>query len=237
MKNKIRIYAILLLIFFSGYGLLAQTNSTIVKRKNIISINLISLPPLFNNLNQKWVGLEYQRIINNKLSLSIATYIGIFEDYTFTKYHDFFDEGQGFSYTRENVRMPGYHIIPSIRYELFRPIKKTSFAIYVTAKLDYYQYFMKKEIYESYTNNTESSRNMTYRFNIGGGVGAQYIAFERLSVDLNISLFTKIFSKSTSNQIPELYPENSFWKNANNSNWATINLMLGYAFGNKSNNN
>jgi len=226
--NSLLITVVFLFSFFISVG---QTDSTTVLRNNFLKINLISLPPLFNNLNQKWIGIEYQRLINEKVSISIITDFGIFEDYTYTKYHDYFDENEGFSYTRENVQIPGYHIIPSFRYLLIRPLKTADFGIYATANLDYYQYFLKREVYYSSTDNTISNQNSTYRFNIGVGIGAQYIAFNRFSLDLNIALFTKLISKSTNDEFPELYPENSFWRSNNNSSWATINLMLGYAFG------
>ncbi len=228
IKNRFLLTAILSISFFI---LIGQTHNTKILRNNLIKINLISLPPLINNLNQKWIGLEYQRLITRKVSFSITTEFGIFEDYTYIKYHDFFDENEGFSYTRENVQIPGYHIIPSFRYLLIRPLKKADFGIYATANLDYYQYFLKKDIYYSSTDNTISNQNSTYRFNIGVGIGAQYIAFNRFSLDLNIALFTKLISKSTNDEFPELYPKNSFWRSDNNSSWATINLMLGYAFG------
>lgn len=219
---------ILLTSFLSSIG---QTDTTISLRNNIIKINLISLPPLFNNLNQKWIGLEYQRILNPKLSVSVLTDFGIFEDYSFTKYHDYFDENGGFSYTRQDVSIPGYHIIPSVNYYFFRFKGKAAQGVYVAGKIDYYHYFMRKEIYHSSTNKSESYNNSTLRFNAGCAIGAQYIAYKRFTFDLNISFFTKIFSKSTSDGLPELYPENSFWRSKDNSSWTTINLMFGYAFG------
>jgi len=229
LVRKITLLTVILIIPF--FNLIGQTDTIKISRKNIIKINLISLPPLFNNLSQKWIGLEYQRIINEKLSLSLLTDFGIFQDYRFTKYHDFFDENGGFSYTQEDVFIPGYHIIPSINYYFIRSKTKAAQGIYVAGKFDYYHYFMKTDIYHSSTNQTESYKNSTYRFNIGCGLGAQYVVYERFTLDLNVSLFTKLFSKSTSEEVPELYPENSFWRSSDNSSWATVNLMLGYAFG------
>jgi len=223
------------ILSFSVLMMMSQNDTSSISRKNFIKINLISLPPLINNLNQKWIGLEYQRIIDERLSFAVTADFGIFQDYTYIKYHDFFDEDQGFSYTREDVRIPGYHIIPSLRYIFIRPFKKADISIYTAVNLDYYQYFMNKSIYQSFTDQTTTYHNSTIRFNIGGSIGAQYIVFNRFSLDLNISLFTKIYSKSTSDELPELYPENSFWKSNNNSTWATINLMLGYKFGSNKN--
>jgi len=211
-----------------------QNDSLNSFKKNIIQINLVSLPPLFNNLNQKWIGIEYQRRITRNFSITLMTDFGNFQDYSYTKYHDYFDENQGFSYTREDVLINGYHIIPSIRYVVLQVFKKADVKLYTNINFDYYHYFMKKEVYYSLTDRLDRIRNSTYRFNIGGGIGAQYIAFSRISVDLNISILTKIYSSTSNNTLSELYPENSFWKSSNKATWATINLMLGYAFGNKS---
>ncbi len=232
IQTTFRSYILLTAILSASYfNLFGQSDSINTLRNNVIKINLISLPPLVNDLNQKWIGIEYQRILSEKVSFSITTDFGVFEDYTYTKYHDFFDEYEGFSYTREDVRIPGFHIIPSFRYILTKPIKNADFGVYASGNLDYYYYTMKKDIYYSATNQTIPYQNSTYRFNIGVGIGAQYIAFNRISLDLNISLFTKLLSKSTNEELPELYPENSFWRNKNNSTWATINFMLGYTFG------
>ncbi len=221
---------VLLLLGLSVSGF-SQSSHAEVQNNNILKINLISLPPLFNNLNQQWLGIEYQRILSKKISISLMSDFGKFEKYTFTKYYNFFDEDEGFYHISEDVIIPGYHIIPSINYYFLSLADKPGQGLFVSGKLDYYHYFMKKEIYNSLTNKTNSSQNSTYRFNIGLGLGAQYIAFNRFSLDLNISVFTKIFSQSSEEHMPELYPENSFWKSENNSSWATINLMLGYKFG------
>jgi len=226
--KKLLLTIILLLPFLTSR---AQSDPGKLIRKNLIKINLISLPPLFNNLNQKWIGLEYQRLVSEKTSLSLTFDVGRFEDYTFIKYHDYFDEHGGFSYTREEVTIPGIHIIPAVNYFLVHSSSKVGQGIYVGGRLNYYQYFMKKQVYESSTDQTTTAHNSTLRFDVGCGVGAQYLAFNRFTLDLNISLFTKIYSNSSNQQYQELYPENSFWRSNDSSTWATINLMFGYAFG------
>ena len=224
-------YLVFILFTLSCIHASGQSDTSNNVRNNFIKINLISLPPLMNNLNQKWIGLEYQRLISERTSLSLTFDVGRFEDYTFTKYHDYFDEHGGFSYTREEVTIPGFHIIPAVNYFLVHSPGKAGQGIYVGGRLDYYQYFMKKQVYESSIDQTTTTHNSTLRFDVGCGVGAQYLAFNRFTLDLNISLFTKIYSSSSNPQYQELYPENSFWRSNDNSTWTTINLMLGYAFG------
>jgi len=223
-------FLLLLGLSVSGFS---QHGNVEVQRNNILKLNLISLPPLFNNLNQQWLGIEYQRIISKKISVALMSNFGLFEKYTFTKYYNFFDEKEGFYHISEDVRIPGYHIIPTVNYYFLSHVDKPGQGIFISGKIDYYHYFIKKEIFNSLTNKTDKLQNSTYRFSIGLGIGVQYIAFNRFSLDLNISVFTKIISQSSEENMPELYPENSFWRSANNSTWSTINLMLGYKFGSK----
>ncbi|MDT8309527.1 MAG: hypothetical protein RQ866_08335, partial [Bacteroidales bacterium] len=82
-------------VFFTSDGAVHDNDSLNSFKKNIIQINLVSLPPLFTNLNQKWIGIEYQRSINRNFSITLMTDLGKFQDYSFTKYHDYFDENQG----------------------------------------------------------------------------------------------------------------------------------------------
>jgi len=233
MRNILIIFiAVFILNISFPYGeIYGQADSSKWDHSNIIKINLISLPPLFNKLNQKWLGLEYQRLLNKKLSLALSSDFGVFEDYTYIKYYDFFDEDHGFSYTQEDIFISGFHIIPSINYYPLNFGGKAGQGLFIAGKIDYYHYKMNKQYYNSLTNQTDHSHNTTDRLNIGVAAGAQYIIIRRISIDLNISFFTKIISYSDSETLTELYPENSFWRSNDNSSWATINLMLGYSFG------
>lgn len=222
---------LVIVFLFSLLSSMAQSDNPQIHRNNFIKINLISLPPLINNLNQQWIGLQYQRLVSDKLSISMTVDLGQFEDYSYTKYHDYFDEYGGFSFTREDVVIPGFHLIPAVDYYVFISEKISGQGLYIGGRVDYYQYNMKKTVFESSTNQTSYVRNSTSRFDVGLGVGGQYVMFSRLSVDLNISIFTKILANSSNQQYTELYPENAFWKSNDNSTWSTINFMIGYAFG------
>lgn len=231
--KQIKLISLLLcftmLILNSG----AQSQETVqnVFRPNILKINLVPLPPLINNLNQKWIGIEYQRISNQKISYSALLDVGRFQDYNFTKYYDYFDEHQGFRFTREKVLITGFHLIPSLKYYVRSNRERKGQGIYVSVNIDYYHYFRKTAFFDSATNQTDEAQDQSARFNIGSTLGAQYLAFNRLAVEVNISIFTKLFTTSSAPTNPEIYPLNAFWRTANNASWATINIMIGYAFG------
>lgn len=228
-KLFLSLLSVAMLILNSG----AHGQETLQKesRPNILKINLVPLPPLINNLNQKWIGIEYQRISNQKISFSALLDVGRFQDYSFTKYYDYFDEHQGFRFTREKVLITGFHLIPSLKYYVKSSRERKGQGIYVSGNIDYYHYFRKTAFFDSATKQTDDAQDQSARFNIGSTLGAQYLAFNRLAVEVNISIFTKLFTTSSAPTNPEIYPLNSFWRTANNASWATINIMVGYAFG------
>ncbi|MEN8224807.1 MAG: hypothetical protein ABFS05_05550, partial [Bacteroidota bacterium] len=126
---------------------------------------------------------------NRKISFSLLTNLGIFEDYTFKKYYDYFNQHQGFSYTREDVITRGYHLIPSVKYHIIGLKHKQEAGIFAGGCIDVNQYFKKSSLFDSRTKNTEYSRLNTSRMGLGITLGAQYMAYTRLYLDINISFF------------------------------------------------
>jgi len=85
---------LLLLLQLLSVQLVAQTTAIPENnfRNNIIKINIIPIAEAISGHNQKWTGIEYERFINPGLSIGAIVNFGLFEDYSFTKYHDYFDE-------------------------------------------------------------------------------------------------------------------------------------------------
>ena len=125
IRNHLKYYLFLLSFVVFTTGMIFGQQVPESFRNNILKINVLPVAPLINGHNQKWIGLEYERFLQQKLSLSATLNVGLFEDYTYKKYHDFFEEDQGFSYTQTDVSTRGYHFIPTIRYYfLFTKSKK-----------------------------------------------------------------------------------------------------------------
>jgi hypothetical protein len=198
---------------------------------NILKINLLPIFPAINGHNQKWIGLEYDYLISNKLSFSMMADVGLFEDYTFIKYHNFFEENGTFSNTRQEVRTWGYHLIPSASYHFLEIGKMRGRGFYLGGNLDFNQYFRKSETTESISMERSEYSYHTSRFSIGATLGVQYIAWSRLVIDLNISLFVKLFTINSEGTINEIDPLHATWVFYNGDAWSTVNLMIGYSFG------
>jgi hypothetical protein len=220
------------LVLLSAVTAIPQSaDSTKSFRNNMVKLNLIAVSPLLSGHNEKWIGIEYERFINQKMSFTLTSDVGLFEDYTFTKYHDFFDEYGGFAYTQQTVKTIGYHFLPSFRYYFLTTKKKKGQGLYAAGLLDFNQYFMKSELYHSAENTSGYTSASTTRFGVGASLGGQYIAWSRLVVDLNVSIFAKVFSMTAGQDVAETEPLNAQWVSDENNGWVTVNFMIGYAFG------
>ena len=200
-------------------------------RNNIIKINVIPIAESINGHNQKRISIEYERFLKHNLSVGAVVNFGLFEDYTFIKYHDYFDENEGFSYTRKDVVTRGYHFIPSVKFYFWGTKQKKGQGLYISGCLDFNQYFKKSEIYFSQMNSFAYENSSTTRLSTGATLGGQFVAFTRLVIDLNISIYGKLFSVNRGQNNSEIAPLNATWVFNDNKGWSTINLMIGYAFG------
>lgn len=200
-------------------------------RNNAIKVNLLPIGPLIAGNNEKWLGFEYERFIRERVSLTAMVDFGLFEDYTFIKYHDYFDDYQGFSYTQINTTTRGYHIIPTIRYYFLYTKRKKGQGFYLSGSLDWSQYFQNQESYLSLSGFSQTKYNSTSRLSVGGILGCQYVAFTRLIIDINISLYAPIITVNNDSYQNEIPPLHANWVLGENVGYSTINVMLGYAFG------
>lgn len=236
-----RLSAILFCLFFIGGNLQLSGQDSIpdIFRKNIIKINFIPVIPALSGQSQQWVGIEYQRYINTRISVSLLINTGIFEDYNYKKYYDFFNQHQGFSYTQRDVKTTGYDLIPAVNYYFLRSSLKPGQGLFAGGKIDINQYFKKSSTYDSQTGSTNNFQFTQTRIGIGLSAGGQYIAWSRLSLGMDLSLFFRVLeNKSMPDQL-SIPPINAFWKTDEDTMWATVQIMIGYAFGggkNKKNN-
>lgn len=224
-------YFLVAFLLISAFANAQITESISGFRNNLVKLNLLAVTPLFSGHNEKWIGIEYERFINQKMSFTLMSDVGLFEDYTFTKYHDFFDEYGGFAYTQQTTKTIGYHFLPSFRYYFLITKKKKGQGLYAAGQFDFNQYFMNSEFYHSTENTSNYNSSSTTRFGIGASLGGQYVAWSRLVIDLNVSIYAKVFSITNGEDTTETEPLNAQWVSDENNGWVTVNFMLGYAFG------
>lgn len=222
-------------LFFLCFSLFSKAQTDAIPkpdfRNNFVKLSLLPISQSINGHNQKWFGIEYERFLKQKISISITVDAGLFEDYTFIKYYDFFEEQDGFSYCQTDARTRGYHIIPALKYYFLATKNKKGQGFYLSGALDFSQYFKVTDIYYSATNSTDMFNSSTTRLSIGAFLGGQYVAFSRLAIDLNISIFASLFSVNNGKYSEVIKPLNALWIFDNNTGYSTVNLMIGYAFG------
>ncbi len=232
-KSLIKYCFFILSFQLTAFPVIAQNNdsSDFIIRNNIIKIDLIPVTQAISGHNQIWTGIEYERYLKVKLSVSVLVNFGLFENYTFTKYHDFFDEEEGFGYTRKEVTTKGYHLIPAVKYYFWISKHKRGQGVYFAGNLGFNQYFKKSTTYFSGSDAYEYQNSSTSRVSIGATVGGQFVAFSRLAIDLNISLFGRLYSSNTGQDGSEIKPLDPIWTFNDDKCWSTVSLAIGYAFG------
>lgn len=243
MIQRLYIYQLLLrlthknffVVLLVSLGLLATAQQKDIPggdfRNNILKINLLPIVPIINGNNQKWIGFEYERFTGQYLSLTLMADAGLFEDYKYIKYHDYFNEDVGFSYTQTDAKTRGFHLISSVRYYFLAAKVKKGQGLYIGGNFDLNYYEKNVEVFSSLSNTTYHGSSSTTRISIGTTIGGQYVAFSRLVIDLNISIFAKLMALNSGSDAEEIKPLHATWIFANNTGWATVNLMIGYAFG------
>jgi hypothetical protein len=229
-----RLALLVLSLTFASLGPLKSQEKGQLKqnvRNNMVKVDLVPVIPLINGHNQKWVGLEYERLFHKKFSFDVSLDGGLFKDYTFIKYYNFFNEEMGFYHEDQNVTTRGYHFMPSFRF-YFLQIKNTrGKGLYLGGILDYSQYFEKSSEYSSLTGITQNSKNTTSRLSLGLALGLQYTAWSRLVVDLNINFIAALFSGNKGDRTSALDPLIATWTYYNKVAWSSINFSMGYQFG------
>jgi hypothetical protein len=175
--------------------------------------------------------MEYERFLNKNISLGTTVNLGLFEDYTFIQYNDFFNEYNGFSYQEQSFKTWGFHFIPNFRYYFLSTKSKKGQGFYIGANIDINYYLRNSTFYNSSNNENKDFKWSTTRFALGGMIGGQYVLFSRLVIDGNANLFGRLFSASNYPVDEEIKPLNTTWVSEKNSFWLTFNVMIGYAFG------
>ena len=116
------IYGLLaLMLLFRSSGMYAAKDSS----SRYIKLDLAPLYSVFFDVRkQARIGLEYQWGMEKRSFYGIHADGGIYDDYNFYKYYDFFNTGEGFRYMLRNVKTYGFHVLPAWHYRLSRNTEK-----------------------------------------------------------------------------------------------------------------
>ncbi|HEY9114120.1 MAG TPA: hypothetical protein VIN10_05430, partial [Bacteroidales bacterium] len=98
---------------------------------------MLPIPSLANGNNQKWFGMEYERFLKKNITLGAMANLGLFEDYSYIQYNDYFNEYDGYSYVKQDFRTWGFHFIPYCKYYFLITNSKKGQGVYVGGNIDF----------------------------------------------------------------------------------------------------
>ena len=194
----------------------------------------VDLFPLYYNFfdyhKEIRVGISYDRYFKNHWLASVAIDCGMFNDYTFTKYFDFFNQHGGYYYIKQDIKITGFHLIPSGNYYLWQSHKKNQQGLYAGMIADFNYY--NKNLTEFNSQTEGNNHQQSHQFRIGGGIkiGVKIFVGKHFFTEIKTSFLGKILLTSSSGTVTSIRPLNAHWTDANQNFWWVSNLNIGYAF-------
>lgn len=209
----------------------AQEYRDSITLKNAIKLDLFPLYyDFFDYRDQIRAGIEYERKINKKSFAALYTDMGMFDNYSYRKYYDFFNQNQGLHYVEQKVIIKGIHLQPSYNYYLFKSMKKNNQGVFAGGIMDFQFYKKNVETYNSQTLERSSYLYNQSRIGLGMQMGVKYAFFRRFFAEVKTSLYIIIFYHISSEVMNPVKPLNAQWTDSKYNSWWVSNLKIGYAF-------
>lgn len=206
-------------------------NSDTSAFKNAIKLDLFPLYyDFFDYRDQIRAGIEYERKINYRSFAALYMDIGVFDDYTFIKYYDFFNQNQGMYSVEQKAIIKGIHIQPSYNYIFFRSKKKPNHGVFAGSIIDFHCYKKNLETYNSQTSEKSNYRYNQLKMGLGLHMGAKYAFNRHFFAEVKTSLYVKIYYHISVQFVNPVMPLNAQWTDSKYNFWWVSNLKIGYAF-------
>jgi hypothetical protein len=184
----------------------------------------------FDNRVQIRIGVEFEKLILKKSSISCYLDIGMYDKYRFVKFYNFFNENSGMYSVEQDITIKGFHLLPGYNYYFFNSKKNKNRKAFASALLDFGYY--QKGI--SYLNSqTRESYEETYnqkRLGFGVGLGVRNNIGKHFFAELKTSIFTKLFNSMSKDERPPMKSLDSQWTSKDYNFWWITNIKIGYAF-------
>jgi len=225
-----RLFSFVLVVFICGFATLAQENKP-KPNKDFFAIDVIPLYyDFFDYRKQIRVGVDYSRQFKTHWFVDGAIDCGLFDDYTFTKYYDFFNQSIGYHYITQEAVVTGFHFLPSGNYFFWQSKSKPGQGMYCGALFDLNFYRKKLDIFNSQTLENSSDVIKQFKTGVGVSLGGKCYIGRHFFAEIRTSVFAKIFFITSDKNINAIKSINSQWTSANNNYWWVSNLKIGYAF-------
>jgi len=229
-RGYLKALVILMLLFVFSFNLNAQLQQP-KSNTNSVSIDLIPLYyDFFDYHMQIRIGVDYAFQFKKHWFADAAIDCGLFDDYTFTKYYNFFNQPPGYFSIMHTVKVTGFHFMPSCNYYFWQSKAKSGQGIYGGIILDINYYHSKDGCYNSQS--AESITTIVNQFRCGSGLslGIKYYMGHHFFAEARTSFFARVIFATSDKSVNAIKPLNSQWTNANENLWWISNLKFGYAF-------
>jgi len=226
----IKFSLIFIIIFGTRIAAFTQEHSDSLANKNSVKLDLIPFyHVLFDNRVQLRIGLEYERYVFTRSSVSCYLDIGLYDKYNFIKYYDFFNQNQGMYSIQEEVSIAGFHLLPSYNYYFHGAGKKKGERYFFGAITDVGYYHKNMHNYNTLTLDSHAATYNQTKLGMGLSLGFKNNYGNHIFLELKTSLLTKLYNSTTSglNQIKSLDAQ---WTSTDYNFWWISNLKIGYAF-------
>ena len=223
---------LLLIVFiFSFFNSFSQEKPDSTVQLNSVKLDLLPLYYVFfDNRVQIRAGLEFERYILKKSSLSCYLDLGLYDKYKFIKYYNLFNENEGLYSIQQDITIKGFHLLPGYNYYFYRSKKKDTHKAFVGCMLDFGYYQKGIAYYNSLTRESYTDTYNQKKLGIGLSLGVKNNFGKHFFAELKTSLFTKIFNYISLDEKPLMKSLDSQWTSTDYNFWWITNIKIGYAF-------
>ncbi len=199
--------------------------------KNTVVLDVVPFYyDFFDYRQQIRLGIDYTRQFQPRWFLSTALDVGLFDDYTYIKYYDFFNQNQGFYSITQDASISGFHLLPSYNYYFFQSKRKQGQGFYGGGVLDMNYY--RKKLQSTNSQTQESNSDVVHQFRTGLGVdlGVKYFMGHHFFAEVRSMFFCKAFLYNSNKNTNKIMSLNSQWTSNNRNFWLLTSVQFGYAF-------
>lgn len=184
----------------------------------------------FDNRVQARTGIDFEMNVTKRTFISFYWDMGLYDDYTFTKYYNFFNQGQGFYAVEQHTKVSGFHFIPGYNFYFWRSKVKQNQGMYAGGIIDLNYYRKLHDKYNSLTGESAFAKKHQFRTGAGVSIGGKYFFGSHFFAEIKTSFLAKIFVVASEQDVPVIRPINAQWADRKNNFWWVTNLNIGYAF-------
>lgn len=194
-----------------------------------IKLDIVPLYSVFFDVRQQLrLGAEYEHSLGTRTFATLQLDAGLYDNYTYKKYHDFFSQTGGINNTVQKVQTFGFHLLPTYNYILSNTSKHTRKQFYTGITADFNRFFQKSTILDAGTSNTQL-RAQT-KFGAGVSLGMRYRVKKQWYVDFKGIFIRRLFCINSQKDMKDIKPYKAVWFNQAMTSWFIPDINICYAF-------